>query len=72
MKYYIVPVPDHLDGELFKNDRELHMCKDCYMKDLRKTLSDKYWCWSINRLVTDNDYCSFFVPDDGAERKEDA
>lgn len=70
MRYYIVPVPDHLDGELFKNDRELHMCKDCYMREQRKIKLDKYWCYHMNRLVSENDFCSFFVPDE-AERKEE-
>lgn len=64
MRYYIVSVPDHLDGELFKNDRVLYLCKDCYMREHSKINLDKYWCYSINRLVSENDYCSFFVPDE--------
>lgn len=71
MKYYIVPVPDHLDGELFKNDRELHMCKNCGMRERSQIIREKYWCYQINRLVTENNYCSFFVPDEVDERKEE-
>ena len=63
MKEYIVAVPEHLAGDLFKGDPLLIRCKDC--KHWACDDSDSY-CDELGIFGTDmNSYCSY------AERKEE-
>lgn len=70
MKEYIVAVPEHLAGDLFKGDPLLIRCKDCKfsVKDENNIfhgseLSKR--CIAMGAIVSPDDYCSW------AERKEE-
>ena len=70
MKEYIVAVPDHLAGDLFRGDPELIRCKDCkfskaYYHGPESNLGMfTYQCIQGFSVFADN-YCS------RAERKEE-
>lgn len=63
MKEYIVAVPEHLAGDLFRGDPELIRCKDCIHHHGYNC--DRLYGFQDAFTFLDEDYCS------RAERKEE-